>query len=491
MSHGWDPSASTIPLPPQNGQVVTTYQRGVQDVRWDSPALLAGNSAFTVVGVNVYRSDVSDRGPYHRINEYPLGGTFFRDRTENVQIIKELVDWNTSWVYKGDAPNDLKWMFRTRMPISKRFPGGPYQTATAGNSPSDVVLYIDGVVVPVHDVFGPNGQVTLINQPSFNQATEKFEGPYLPTSTTQVEISYWTNRNHVRSGLDSNLFYRLTTVVLDASTPSGYRETPLEYCPVLTMNDVETMDYIWREAVRRNQWILQQGGERVKVFIRKQSGIPCSCGIDARIREYSKQPSSRCRDCYGSGFVGGYEGPYDVIVAPDDAERRISQGVTGRRKEHTYEVWMGPSPVVTQRDFIVKETNERYSIGPVRRPSNRGNRLQQHFNIAYLDEQDIRYDIPIDGTSGLPWPQTRYSQRIYPPLPVDGGLTPPQWAVPESPLYPEGASAQSPMETEKANTPDDVEQRGRTPVWENINYGILPFLLPLLWGVGHAVFGCL
>jgi len=188
-------------------------------------------------------------------------------------------------------------------------------------------------------------------------------------------------------------------------------------------------------------------------------------------------------NCYGTGFVGGYEGPHEIIIAPDDAERRLSQLSQGRRKEHTYEVWTGPSPVITQRDFIVKQTNERYSVGPVRRPSNRGNRLQQHFNISYFDEQDIRYSVPIDGTASLPWPQTRYAQVYYPPMPVDGELRPVEWALPDEPPYPVGSTAQTPMETEKASTPAEREQRGRTPPWENQNY-VFPFVLvPLLGSV--------
>jgi len=335
MAHGWDPDPTAQPIPPQNGQVITPFERGVLDVRWDNPALLAGNTLYTVIGVNVYRSDVSDRGPYFRVNEYPIGGAYFRDRTENVFISREPVLWNQSWLFKGNAPNDRRWVLKTHSPIAKKIPQGPFQTATAANAPSDVTVYVDGVEVPVDDVFGPSGEVTLINQATFDSLTEKNETAILPSETSVVEISYWVTRNHVRSGLDANLFYRLTTVVLDATTPSGYKETALSYCPALTLNDVETMDYIWREAVRRNHWILQQGGERVKLFIRRQSGVPCSCELDDRMREYSKQPSNRCTICYGTGFIGGYEGPYSIIIVPDDAERRISQLAQGRRKEHT------------------------------------------------------------------------------------------------------------------------------------------------------------
>lgn len=453
-----------LPLPPQNGQVLSPFQQGVLDLRWDDPVLLAGNSAFTIVGVNIYRSDATDRGPFVRINEFPVGGTFYRDSTYHEWIFKEPVPWDSGWYFRGDAPNSPRWTLKTQFPIVKKVQSLPNDQVTYGNSPLDVTVYIDGRQVEVHDVFGKTGEVTLVNLPDFDVATEKADSDFhMPTADSVVEVSYYAPKNHIRSGVDLNVWYRLTTVALDSRTPSGYQESPIGYSPALSSYVVESLDYIWREAVRRNAWILQQGGERVKFFIRKTAGFPCDCRIDPRLREWSKQPSSTCLKCFGTGFLGGYEGPYDAIIGPDDAERRISQGPNGRKKEHTYEVWTGPTPILTQRDFLVKQTNERYSIGPVRRPSNRGNVLQQHFNIGYLDEGDIRYRVPIDGTTGLPWPGARDSLITAPQRPVGGafGSGPEPWPV--------GPYNITPMETEKPGTPDETEQRGRTRVWENQN----------------------
>lgn len=462
MSSGWSPGAGEQPLPPINGQVVSPFTQGVLDIRWDDPSILAGNAAFHVVGVNIYRSDVSDRGPYFRINSTPVGGGFYRDRIDNV-LVREIILWDT-WLFKGNGPNTREWKFKTQQPINKQHSVAPFQSPTHGNSPEDITLTIDGVEVPVHSVFGPTGEILLINQPTFDPVTEKTVPAVLPTETSTVEIQYYTNRNHIKSGLGNYLTYRITTVVLDSTTPSGYNETSLGYCIPITTVAVESLDYIWREAIRRNSWILQQGGERVKIFIRKQAGVPCTCRLDPRTRAFARQASQRCHDCLGTGFIGGYEGPYDVIIAPDDAERRISQGPNGRRTEHTYEVWMGPTPILTQRDFLVKQTNERYSIGPVRRPSNRGNLLQQHFNIAYLDEQDIRYQVPIDGVANYTWPETRYSIRPIPGTPIDGAFPV------QGELYPVGSDAQIPMETNRTDVPAGKQPRGRSAAWGNQNW---------------------
>lgn len=442
------------------------------------------NARWSITGVNVYRSDNGERGPYVRVNKFPIGSFFYRDFTDNVIIEDEVVQWDGSWVSRGEAANAYRWTFRTYFyPIAKPTESPPqghanHMVATSANSPSDVVVKINGVVVPVDNVFGPNGEVTLINQPAWDLAKERTIPPVLPNAdgTTAVTVTYWYNRNLVKTDLErtTQVFYRLTTVALDPTSPSGYVETPLSYSPPVSVAQVETMDYIWREGVRRNNWILQQGGERVKLFKRKVSGIMCPCRIDERTLEYLQQPSNRCATCFGTGFVGGYDGPIDIILAPDDAERRVSQSPNGRRLEHSYEVWTGPSPMVTQRDFIVKQTNERYSIGPVRRPAHRGLPLQQHFNIGYLDEQDIRYLIPLTGLTELPWPQTRTTDQNTPCDPA--------------PPYPVGFDYQAtPMETDKSNIPDEREQRGRTPVWANTTYVWPFFVLPSLYEVVHAV----
>ena len=438
-----------------DGQGSTTACQGKSNARW------------SIAGVNIYRSDNGERGPYIRVNKFPVGSLCYRDFTDNVLIEDEVVQWDGSWLSKGDATNSYRWTFRTYFyPIVKPNVtplqgNATHLVVTNANAPSDVVLKINKVAVPVSGVFGPTGEITLINQPVWDLARERLIPPALPNAdgTTEVTITYWYNQNQLRTDLDrtTQTFYRFTTVALDPTSPSGYVETPLGYSPPVSLAQVETTDYIWREAVRRNTWILQQGGERVKLFKRKVSGIPCPCRVDERTFEYNQQPSNRCATCFGTGFVGGYDGPIDIILAPDDADRRVTQTPNGRRLEHTYEVWTSPSPSITQRDFIVKQTNERYSIGPVRRPSNRGLPLQQHFNIGYLDEQDVRYLIPLNGLTELPWPQTRTTD---PNTPCD-----------PAPPYPVGFDVQAtPMETEKANIPDERQQRGRTPVWSNTTY---------------------
>ena len=432
------------PLPPLNLFVTSGYVPGVFDLRWDDPSILAGNSGYDLLGVNIYRSFDSEYGPYHRISESLVGSCFWRDQTDNELIIEE--DVTQSFTLRGEEESAAgsaapRWVFQTlHRPIVREG-----SQAVVADLPDDVWVKIDGVPVRPLAVRGFRGEVEIDPYVYADVAQQKYAPSLVPGPNSTVTCTYRRNRSLLRTDLGQRVFYRVTTVGVRVGCDlsrvqcQDLVETPLEHAVATNSMEIEKLDYIWREAVRRNRFILEQGGERVKVFVRKHVGVQCSCVPDA----YHKQPLNDCRNCFGSGFLGGFEGPYDMLIAPDDAERRISQKETGRTLEHTYEVWTGPTPILSQRDFLVKLNGERYSVGPVRFPSNRGMVLQQHFNIGHLDEQDIRYKVPV----GNP---VKYA------------------AVQFVPAGPERAADAS--ITEHTRIPDERELRGRTKTWGNTTY---------------------
>lgn len=428
-----------FPAPPLNLFMTSGYESGVMDLVWDDPASLSRNSRFCLCGVNVYRSFDSEFGPYHRITDLPIGATFWRDRTD--VVVEEEVVGDDQWVLRGaeTAGNRLaRYVLQVQnSPIVKSG-----SQAVWADSPSDVQVWIDGQEANVLSVEGASGQIEIdpVNYPNVEQ--QNLDTAVVPVDGSEVVVVYRCVRNLVQTDLARRIFYRVTTVgvpvtkPIETACPMDFVETPLERSVFTSNAEIEKLDWIWREAVRRNRWILNQGGERVQAFLRKRSGVPCGCVN----RTSSHQPQSDCEICFGTGFLGGYEGPYTLIIAPDDAEKRINQRESGRYVEHTYEVWTGPRPLLSQRDFIVKINGDRYSIGPVRMPSNRGMVLQQHFNIGHLDEKDIRYKVPMD------------SSRRENILETDE-VIPPEY----SPA----------AVTDKPNIPNERERRGRTVTWEN------------------------
>lgn len=453
MVANWELSRGPYPFPPKNTSATSPFIKGAIDLRWDNPALQHENEGWVIRGVNIYRSNGSDRGPFRRINATPIGSTFYRDSNQTEMITDEVI---TNWVSFGNN-SDMSFKFRTAHPIARI--GSAIEPST---SYRDVIIKVDGKVAHALSVFGQQGEIQLRNSNLQNAITLIDDRTLVITPDSIVTVTYlaYFPEGKISSIVDKKTYYRITTVAEDAVTGKLY-ESPIDYTQPFSDIEIEKVDWMWREGVRRNQWALEQGGERVRLFIKRVVGEPCECSaFNRKTLEYGKQPDSRCIVCFGTGIIGGYDGPYDIIVAPDDAERRISQATQGRKKEHSYEVYIGPSPIVSQRDFIVKQNNDRYSIGAVRRPNARGNVLQQHFNIAYFEPADIRYSVPMDGIPVL-WHKTKYTYQTIRDT-YSARTDAPYSTQPDSAI---------PMMSEKPEVSANHELRGRTAVWENHNHG--------------------
>lgn len=422
------------PAPPLNLFLTSGYVPGVFDLSWSDPADLALNANFDLMGVNLYRSFDSEFGPFERLTELPIGSMFWRDQTDNA--LEEEVVQESAWVLRGDSTGDVhapRYVFHTeRRPIVQSG-----SQAVVAKLPSDVEVFVDGQKATVLRVDGASGQIEIDARAYPEVGTQKLTPAVLPTTSSTTVVVYRYNRNFLKTDLSQRVFYRITSV----GTKTGNTElleTPLEHATATSNFEMEKIDWVWREGVRRNGWLLAQGGERVKVFLRKHAGASCVCR-----REDYKQPLGDCLVCFGTGFVGGYEGPFDLIIAPDDGERSIRREASGVSVSHSYEVWTGPQPLLRQQDFIVKINGERYSIGGIRSPNPRGMILQQHFTIGHIEEKDIRYRVPVDN------PMRYALNQLQAQVPPGHGPS---------------------QTTDKPNIPDERELQGRTRVWENNTY---------------------
>jgi hypothetical protein len=419
-----------FPAAPHNVSVISPYSKNVLDIRWDNPGVLPENSQFRVVGVNIYRSFDNQFGSFHKLNSIPVGATFYRDQA----VLDVKLDEDVSSLFVTRGTDELgRWIFKVaNIPMMKSANTTDFKFA---NHTSDITVKIDGVEVKAWKVNGELGVVELITAPIFDSVTQRYLEPLLPSPNSLVTCTYRTPSNGLTTVLAQRNFYRVTTVV---DNDGGYLETPLDQVVSTSSINIEKMDWIWREAVRRNRWILEQGGERVKIFLHRYTGIRCSCWNSTK-----NQPLSDCLHCFGTSILGGYDGPYDMIISPDESAKKKEQSIMGRRLSHNWEAWTGPTPLLSHRDFIVRQNNDRYTIGAPSVPSARGMVLQQHFTMNYVDSKDILYSVPVTGTELLSFPQTRTQSE-------------------GSNVYPEV--------TDKPTVPAERQERGRTVVWENITY---------------------
>jgi len=424
----------SLPLPPLNIMCSSGFERHITDLRWTSPSEIPANTKFNIVGVNVYRSFDSEYGPYDRLNALPIGTDFFRDRL----LVRVAMNENVSnaFVARGNTDPNGQWIFQVKhKPIV-------IDTSSA-HSPNitnlNVHVTINGRQAFVRSINVPTGEVEISRNATFDVAAQVQTPAVLPQSPNDVVLATYRYRlqREIPSDLDQKTYYRVTTVAVDKDT-GVLLETPLHKAAEANNRMIEQLDWIWREAIRRNRFMLGQGGEPVKLFKQKLVGPKCGCYDYSR-----KQPDVTCLVCYGTSIIGGYDGPYDIIIAPEDGERAIKQDFRGRSVAHPYDTWTGPSPLLTQRDFFVKLNGDRYGIGPVRMPSNRGMQLQQFFTTSHLDIPDIRYSVPVIQTQLLVFPETRY-------------------------LVP-GEGKETPMMTNRDSIPAERQYRANTVAGENVN----------------------
>jgi hypothetical protein len=371
---------SPWPLPPLNVFLTSGFHPGVYDIRWDDPSTLALNSRFILCGVNVYRSFDSEYGPYERVTEVPVGSTFWRDRTDTERIVDEEVTPDR-WVMFGndhsaagsDAP---RYVFKTIYnPIIKSGSQGFY-----AHEPHDVQVLVDGQIAKVLRIYGRDGEVEIdafypydpalhgVNQTTFEPGTQTYQKHVIPRPGSRVSCSYVRLKTLVRTDLMVRTYYRITTVgipinvPLSTAQPQDLIETPLEEATVVSNYEVEKLDYIWREAIRRNRFILEQGGERIRTFIRKSNGVPCPCIQD----DYHKQPINDDPTCFVPGTLVNTELGWrpieeieagELVLSSDGMYRAVRQTLkrqyAGSLLSITSSVNTNPIRVTAEHPFLV------------------------------------------------------------------------------------------------------------------------------------------
>ncbi len=432
---------------------------GSRDLWWPDDVEAKG-------GYNVYRAFDRPQN-WAKLNALPLPMHFWRDQTQLVQVIYKV------------QPQDFREDGELGCYII-RLPHTPYANwadpqrrlrAVTTNSNQDVAVGINGtwmrparvvaldqeIWLKVDRTLPAVGGVSAVNvtpglPPSF------LSEPYLePTGTTgplsssdAIEVCYFKLENFV--DIMTSLYRTFYTVV-----PVGWEGQELhapgdprsEY---VDSYQVDKMDYMQAEMVRRNGWLFEQVGEPAWLMFRRTRGKVCGC-----TKTGTGQPRTACPACYETGIVGGYIGPYAFpFTDPDSAAvREINEG--GVKVERGSRSYIGPTPIVQDGDLIVRRNGERLVINGVTYKMPRGVILQQEFNVNLLPPGDTRYLIPVV--------QDVYPPEVFDPSKVPGYVNPATGIFTPAPGQPpKGAEPVREINTK----PGEDKQVGRTVVFGNV-----------------------
>lgn len=386
--------------------VLNSSHPGSRDLYW------VDDTDPRVVGYNVYRSEDTDTN-WIKANKYPVQGYRFRDQLQ-FENVSYTFDLNRDWVEKGEFGS-----YRLRVKGETFWSSSVLGRACAAAHPDDVLIYVNGVRCRPARVIGIEGEVWLPRESLIPRTPTHGPAGYTvaifnPEDVSEVKIVYQKLINQVNLYLSTQTFY---TIVPVDSEGVELHAPGLPGSEIRGIMDVDSMDYMQREMVRRNAWLFEQVGEPAWLLIRKTKGEVCGC-----VNHETREAKTACRVCHETGFVGGYYGPLDFLfIDPDSSATRVlDEG--GTKVERTSQSYLGPSPIIKSGDLIVRRNGERLVIGEVTYKSPRGVLLQQDFNVELLPPGSTRYLIPLypegDGlfNPAFSSPQPLTSEPVSDPL---------------------------------------------------------------------------
>jgi len=347
---------------------------GARDLHWvDDPK--------AVLGYNIYRA-FDYPTSWVKLNSYPLTIHFYRDETTLQQVTYTVT--SNDFVEKGEGGH---WVLH--------IPDIPYSTIVRGraqvtNSPQDVTILMDGKSFRPIQVQGLDQSIWIQRDNTLHQGGAVSDLPAMPDLTQvqvfQVVYSKLVNYVDIYTRL-TRTFYTVVGIGADGQELHTPGEPNTE---IVDTQQIDRMDYMQREMVRRNDWLFEQVGEPAFLMFRKTKGVTCGC-----LQGGLNQPRTGCSGCFEIGIVGGYFGPYDFLYIDPDSQvmRTLQEGGIEVEREST--AYLGPSPIVQDGDLIIRRNGERLVINKVRYKSPRGVLLMQDFTTTLLRRGDTRYLVPV------------------------------------------------------------------------------------------------
>lgn len=164
--------------------------------------------------------------------------------------------------------------------------------------------------------------------------------------------------------------------------------------PSTANSGTHNKERLFLEIRNRYKWLLDFGGERVLLYKRRFEGTKSADydPVRKRSRQNGQDPIA---SGYGTGYVGGYFEPIEIVVRLVSSSARITQDLGGRKMEFSPRCWTLWEPLLSNGDFIVRRNNERLKIVDVTQHRWKHFVTRQDFDVAEIERNAPEYQIPI------------------------------------------------------------------------------------------------
>ena len=200
----------------------------------------------------------------------------------------------------------------------------------------------------VEPSFQGNGPWTFLIE-----RAEANDGPWESISPLLVDIYMWQAPGdiYVVSRDPNVMFFR---VCMRAGTQIHYSPAIAPY------GTLERRDFLLIQEIQRKEVLMARVSSGVpgKIYIKSLYGPPCNLCRDFVTGESTTE---NCNNCYGTGRIPGYHGPYDswFVFNPEKRQKGLEADHQGVHEHPTFNIRLIGFPRLKKDDVIVDTTSDR------------------------------------------------------------------------------------------------------------------------------------
>jgi hypothetical protein len=185
------------------------------------------------------------------------------------------------------------------------------------------------------------------------------------------------------------------------------QKSPIEPSYVFPEMDQKNIEDAMKDVLKRIQtdfkFMLQNGGIECYVYMRRWAsdyplGVPCKC-TDTSDADADFRGRGRCSLCFGTGIVGGYYPPINILLRFNEKpSKKFDGAVYGLKVSQTYDAWTLPEPILRVGDLIVRKFDgNKYVVDEVQvSGAFRSILTRQDISMSILPETDIRRIVSLE-----------------------------------------------------------------------------------------------
>lgn len=213
-------------------------------------------------------------------------------------------------------------------------------------------------------------------------------GPFFRVSPRLVNVNVFVDRRANRKHFFRHMIYRVRAGRPDPITGA--------FVPITGSLPVEIgvePDLLALEIVRQFRVLHRRvTGQLCAIFSIKDFGPRCGfCWNPVQKRS----TSSSCRECFGTGFIGGYFAQVNAFVDFNPTEESVQITQFGEWQSNDTLVWVTNFPPMKPRDMIVDPLNRRWRVVNRRPIARLGFVVQQFLQIREIPRVDVEHSLPV------------------------------------------------------------------------------------------------